>query len=86
VKASKSTARITKIEMVWKTCKEEVESEIRRLLHEQNQESTTAEWFRYRTTAAKTVYDQMDEQQKHRIAELIQEYKDKGNEPDIRQR
>lgn len=84
-KAAQTLMRTTKVEMVWKKCKAEVESEMQVMLEEANEEPTAAAKFRLRTAAAKRVFNSMDEQQKQRIAELVQNYKNEGNSTDIRQ-
>ena len=77
--------QVSKIEVVWRTHKQEVESEIKKMIREDGLELAPMQTFRYRTAAAKRVYDQMDEEKKQEIMQLVQEYKNKGNEPESQQ-
>jgi hypothetical protein len=84
LKASKSLVRrISRIEVVWRRQREEVECEVQKMIHEKGLESTPQECFQYRTSAAKRVYHRMDEEKKQEIMQVIQEYRTKGNEPEI---
>lgn len=84
LKASKSPVRhISRIEVVWRRQREEVESEVQKMICEKGLESTPQQCFQYRTSAAKRLYHRMDEEEKQEIMQLIQEYNTKGNEPEI---
>jgi uncharacterized protein YdhG (YjbR/CyaY superfamily) len=72
------------LDVVWRELKERVLNEIRALVNEK--EPTAAEIFQYRTTAARTVYDMLSEDEKAVIHEKIAKGGVDINPPDIQQR
>jgi CO dehydrogenase nickel-insertion accessory protein CooC1 len=82
------------IDVVWRTCKVDVDAQIdvqlKALLGVTQLDPSVPGYsqlrFEQRTTAAKNVYKQMDEQKKQEIQQLVEKYKVEGNEPEIQQR
>jgi hypothetical protein len=72
---------VSRLDVVWQTCRDEVLSEVQKILDEGGLPQSQA--FQCRTSAAKRVFDHMDEERKQEILQKVQEYKTKGNDPEI---
>jgi hypothetical protein len=86
VKASKSQARVTKIDAVWRTQRAAVDAELKIMLGVDELDSSTQAYFQQRTAAAKRVYDRMDEAEKAKIEEAVEKLKTEGNKPEVQRR
>jgi hypothetical protein len=75
------------VDVVWRELKERVLNEIRAMVNKDGErEATAADIFQYRTTAARTVYDTLSEDEKAVIHEKIAKGGVDVNPPDIQQR
>jgi hypothetical protein len=83
IKASKSLLYTSRTQVVLQTCKDEVQSEIQNIIQEKGLLPSADSEFQCRTSAARRVFNRMDEEKKQEILRMVQEYKTKGNDPQI---
>jgi hypothetical protein len=82
----KSTIRVTAIEIVWQTRRQEVEDEMKKILGVAELDSGSFAYFKQHVPAAKVVLDRMSEIERAELASLIEQRKNEGNLPDVQRR
>ena len=82
----KSSIRVTSIEMVWQTCRSQVEDEMRKMLSIDDLDPASAAYFKQRVPAAKVVLDQMTELELGQLAALVEQRKSEGHLLDVQRK
>jgi hypothetical protein len=76
--------RTTYIDVLWRDRKDDVLNEIKRMLGVADFEKGDPRIFMQRTAAAKRLYQEMNEAEKHEIDTLVEKYKEEGNDEQTR--
>ena len=83
-KLDKTTTTINYLEIVYRTRKQEVIDELKEMLNVEEIDLSKREAFTQRRTAAKRIWDRMNETEREDILQLVETHKRDGNDDETR--